>query len=173
MTSYSIAPALPNGLSFDTATGVISGTPSVISATATYTVTAFNSGGSTSFAIDITINDIAPNTLSYPTPNVFTIGTAISSLNPTISGGAVTSYSISPALPNGLSFNTATGVIWTPTSISPSPTSRSATTWWFNFLEWHHSMTWRRVFEFNSPNVLLEELLFCLNPTILVEQYWL
>jgi gliding motility-associated-like protein len=42
---------------------------------------------------------------------VFTKGTAISSLTPTISGGAVISYSISPSLPTGLMFNTSNGVI--------------------------------------------------------------
>ncbi|MFN8273796.1 MAG: hypothetical protein U0X58_02830 [Flavobacteriaceae bacterium] len=39
MTSFSIAPALPAGLSFDTNSGVISETPTVVSATAIY---AFN-----------------------------------------------------------------------------------------------------------------------------------
>jgi hypothetical protein len=118
VTSYSIAPALPSGLFFDTTTGVISGTPAAISAIATYTVTAFNSGGSTSFSVDITINDIAPNTLSYPTPNVFAVGTSISDLIPSVVG-AVLSYSISPSLPNGLTFDIITGVIsGTPTAIS-------------------------------------------------------
>jgi uncharacterized repeat protein (TIGR01451 family) len=62
---------------FNTSTGVISGTPSAISSTATYTVTAFNSGGSASFGVEITVNDIAPSTLSYNSPNVFTRGTTI------------------------------------------------------------------------------------------------
>jgi alpha-tubulin suppressor-like RCC1 family protein len=44
--SYSVSPSLPVGLSLDTATGVISGTPSAITARATYTVTATNSAGS-------------------------------------------------------------------------------------------------------------------------------
>jgi hypothetical protein len=65
------------------------------------------------------VNVIAPSALSYNSPNVFTRNVAITNLNPTISGGAVTSYSISPALPSGLSLNTSTGVIsGTPTAIS-------------------------------------------------------
>ena len=121
VTSFSISPALPSGLSFNTSTGSISGTPSAIAATATYTVTATNTGGSTTFGVAITVNDVAPNSLSYNSPNVYTIGNAILNLSPTISGGIVTSFSISPALPSGLSFNTSTG------SISGTPSAIAAT----------------------------------------------
>ncbi|NHM07778.1 hypothetical protein G4D82_11145, partial [Flavobacterium sp. CYK-4] len=119
VTAYSINPALPDGLLFDTATGAISGTPTSVSALTVYTVTAFNSGGSASFDLSITVNDVAPNNLSYNTPNVFTKGIAIAPINPSVSGGAVTAYSINPALPDGLLFDTATGAIsGTPTSVS-------------------------------------------------------
>jgi len=123
VTSYSISPSLPAGLSFNTSTGVISGTPTVISASANYTVTATNSGGNTTNVINITINDIAPSGLNYTTPNVYTKGTAITSFSPTVGGGAVTSYTISPALPAGLSINATTGVIsGTPTVITTATT---------------------------------------------------
>ena len=43
---YSISPALPPGLSFDSATGIISGTPTGVFPATLYTVTASNAGGS-------------------------------------------------------------------------------------------------------------------------------
>jgi hypothetical protein len=116
--SYSISPNLPSGLNFDTISGVISGTPTVVSSIETYVVTAINSGGSTSFGVSITVNAVAPNALSYTSPNVFTVGTLISSLSPTVSGD-VLSYSISPNLPSGLNFDTTLGMIsGTPTAVS-------------------------------------------------------
>ena len=58
VVSYAISPALPTGLAFSTSTGVISGTPSVLSTTATaYTVTATNSGGDDTVDVTITVND--------------------------------------------------------------------------------------------------------------------
>src|SRR5436190_287288 len=92
--SYSISPNLPSGLSLNTTTGKITGTPTVVSAMTTYTVTALNSGGSTSFELVITVNDSPPSNLSYISPNTFTKNMAIVDLNPTISGGTASSYSI-------------------------------------------------------------------------------
>lgn len=109
VSSYSIS-GLPAGLLFDTATGVISGTPTAVTPTATYTVTATNPGGSASFDIVITVNDAAPIALSYTSPNVYTVGTAIANLIPSITGNAVV-YSVSPALPDGLWLDASTGVI--------------------------------------------------------------
>lgn len=56
VTTYSISPALPSGLSINAATGVISGTPGASSATATYTVTASNAGGSTTATLTIAVS---------------------------------------------------------------------------------------------------------------------
>ncbi|MCB0351236.1 MAG: putative Ig domain-containing protein, partial [Bdellovibrionales bacterium] len=46
VTSFSITPSLPAGMSFSTSTGVISGTPTETSTQITYTITASNSVGS-------------------------------------------------------------------------------------------------------------------------------
>jgi len=119
VVSYSVSPSLPAGLSLNTTTGVISGTPTAVTTTASYTITATNTGGSTTKAVTITVNDVAPSGLSYTTPNTYTKGTAITSLSPTVSGGSVVSYSVSPSLPAGLSLNTTTGVIsGTPTAVT-------------------------------------------------------
>lgn len=64
---------------------------------------------------------IAPNNLSYTTPNTFPRTVAITPLAPTKKGSPVVSYSVSPALPAGLVLNTTTGVI------SGTPTTTTAT----------------------------------------------
>ena len=64
---------------------------------------------------------VPPSGLSYtPSSASGTVGTAITSLNPTVTG-TVTSYSVSPALPLGLSLDESSGVIsGTPTAVSAS-----------------------------------------------------
>ena len=70
----------------------------------------------------LTVNIAAP-VISYTTPQVYTYGTDIGTLSPTTTGGAVASYSVSPALPAGLSLNTTTGEITgTPTAATASAT---------------------------------------------------
>ena len=61
-----------------------------------------------------------PSALSYTTATAdYTVGTAITPNSPTSTGGAVTSYSVSPALPAGLSLSTSTGIITgTPTAVT-------------------------------------------------------
>jgi len=65
------------------------------------------------------VGDLPPSALSY-TPSLAsgTVGTAITSLNPSVTG-TVTSYSVRPALPLGLTLNTSSGVIsGTPSAAS-------------------------------------------------------
>ena len=120
VTSYVVSPALPAGLTLNPSTGVISGTPTVATPTASYTFTATNSGGSTNVMLSITVNDAAPTALAYLiNPAIYIQGTAITANNPTSSGGVVLSYAVSPALPPGLTLNTSTGIIsGTPTTLT-------------------------------------------------------
>ena len=119
VVSYGISPALPTGVNFNTSSGVISGTPSVLSAQTDYTITATNTGGSTSGTFRMTVNAIAPTNLSYSaSPVLATINTTAVSASPTVTGSVV-SYGISPALPTGVNFNISSGVIsGTPSVLS-------------------------------------------------------
>jgi hypothetical protein len=116
VTAYSIAPALPAGLSIDPIAGVLAGTPTVATARTNYTVTASNAGGSTTAAVQITVAQSPPSNLVYPQTVInATVGTAIETDTPTVTG-SVSGYGIVPALPAGLSFDQATGAIsGTPT----------------------------------------------------------
>ena len=55
VTSYAVSPALPAGLTLNTSTGVISGTPTTLAASADYTVTATNTDGSTTAALKLAV----------------------------------------------------------------------------------------------------------------------
>ena len=54
-SSYSIDTPLPAGLTFDTSSGQIAGTPTAATPITTYTITAYNTGGSNSTPLTITI----------------------------------------------------------------------------------------------------------------------
>ncbi len=54
-TAYSIDATLPTGLKFNTLTGQITGTPTMPEAAATFTITAYNTGGSSSTPLDISV----------------------------------------------------------------------------------------------------------------------
>jgi hypothetical protein len=118
--TFQVTPALPAGLAMDAATGTISGTPTALAAAAAYTVTASNSVGNTTCTLNLAVHDVAPATLAYGTaPAVYTAGTAIATNTPSATGGAVVTYSVAPALPAGLTLNTATGELTgTPTVVA-------------------------------------------------------
>ncbi|MFN8274685.1 MAG: Ig domain-containing protein [Flavobacteriaceae bacterium] len=123
--TYTITPTLPEGLWFNAQSGAIAGIPQVVSPITTYTVTLTNSSGSVSTSFTITVNDKAPTLLSYTSQNnnIFTAGYSVVNLSPVlmVSSTPVISYSVSPALPAGLSLNPQTGVIsGTPTAATPA-----------------------------------------------------
>ncbi len=122
--TYSVSPALPAGLNINATTGLISGTPTAITPSATYTVTADQSAGVCVRTQTYTIITACP-TITFTNTNA-TI--AIINTPYTLNAGAtgntsILTYSVSPALPAGLSINTTTGLIsGTPTAITPSAT---------------------------------------------------
>ena len=115
VTTWAINGTLPSGVTFNTQTGVLSGTPTELWPQTSYMVWANNSGGSSVAYINITVVDELP-TLSY-TPNtlVLTKGNQSSDLplNATLTGsGEITSWAINATLPAGLNFGTSNGTIW-------------------------------------------------------------
>ena len=69
VTAYSVSPDLPAGLSMDDDTGIISGTPTAMSAQASYTVTASNLTGSATATLSITVNAAAAGVQFIPNMN--------------------------------------------------------------------------------------------------------
>src|SRR6185437_12053161 len=102
VSDFSVQPNLPAGLTLDSSKGTISGTPTAVAAAASYTISA---GGAISATISIAVNDVPPK-VSYGAASItFSANIASTTVTPTVTGGAVTSWSISPALPVGLSFD--------------------------------------------------------------------
>lgn len=92
---YSIDKTLPAGLSFDTATGIISGIPTTVSPAIPYTITATNSGGQSPYTITLSVAAVPqpPHTnrpvISYTTPNTYYKGIQMADLKPVNSGDDV------------------------------------------------------------------------------------
>ncbi|MCP5500643.1 MAG: hypothetical protein H7A25_12110 [Leptospiraceae bacterium] len=61
VTSCTSSPSLPAGLSIDSTSCALSGTPTASQAATSYTITATNSGGSTTTTISITVNGLFGN----------------------------------------------------------------------------------------------------------------
>lgn len=67
-SSFTIAPALPAGLSINAATGAVTGTPGAIQSQATYTVTASNAAGSAQTQLKISVTARGSWTAAAPIP---------------------------------------------------------------------------------------------------------
>jgi gliding motility-associated-like protein len=92
---YYLASPLPQGLIFNSSTGVITGTPLLASAATNYMVTAYNASGSVAAEASIKVNAPAVPTISYASPQSYTAGSAITALSPTKTGVAALGYSVS------------------------------------------------------------------------------
>lgn len=119
VSSYAVSPALPTGLSLNTSTGVISGTPTTTAPQTNYIVTASNTSGKTAGDASLTI---VSNPLAYPSSSyVFTPGVTSVNITP-LAPVTFTKWTVSPALPAGLTLDSA-GTI----SGQPSTTAAAAT----------------------------------------------
>ncbi len=122
ITNCTTTPSLPAGLSIAAGSCSITGLPTAIQGSTSYTITASNTGGSSSTTIMITVNDAAPAFSYAGGPFSTTINAAMATLTPTSTGGTITSCSSSPGLPGGLSLSPTCVITGTPTSLSTATT---------------------------------------------------
>lgn len=105
------ASSLPPGMTIDVATCNISGTPTTLSNSLPYVITARNAqGAGTPKTIYIKIIDVIPEIVYSSPAYTFTKGASSTTGVPVNSGGAITSCT-SSALPTGLTLNTLTCAI--------------------------------------------------------------
>ena len=123
--TYSLTPDLPAGLSFDAATRMLSGTPTEAKPQTTYTYSASDEDGDVaelSFAITVAA-DLVPSFADASIDNlVLTQDLSMSPITlPGASGGdGSVTYSLTPDLPAGLTFDAATQTLsGTPTTVQP------------------------------------------------------
>ena len=108
--TWTIAGALPQGVNFDVATGLISGTPTQLtSGSDTVTITATNRSGTLSVAIAFSVS-AAFQISAFAGSYNFNVGDTVNI--PLTAPGGVTPYVWSATgLPSGVSIDTATGLI--------------------------------------------------------------
>ena len=109
----SISPSIPNGLILNQGTCTVSGTPTTSGSNLTYNVTATSSTGvSKTGEFSLWVTPPKPSDIVYSSHDLtLEKGTPMTTTTPSTSGGAATSWEISPSVPNGLAFSSSTGAI--------------------------------------------------------------
>ena len=121
--TYSLTPALPLGLTFDAATRTISGTPLVAAPATEYTYTVTD-GANASMSVPLLTIGVKASEGPALGGLTYEVGTAIDPVTlPEVTGSGTPpfTYSLTPALPAGLTFDAATRTIsGTPTAVTPA-----------------------------------------------------
>jgi len=108
-TEFSIDKPLPPGMSLDKVTGELSGSCSDFVEPTTYTITGKNSKGKATCEFSLGVTEPAPTGLTYAgLKDQYLVGDDFSG-KAAVEGGPCTNFSVSPALPKGMSLNATTG----------------------------------------------------------------
>jgi hypothetical protein len=83
---YTISAVLPAGLSFNTSTGAITGTPTTVTATTVYTITAYNTSGSGATTVSITVNNASASYGNYAFNKPITLNTTTLGITSNLTG---------------------------------------------------------------------------------------
>jgi hypothetical protein len=124
--SYAVQPALPTGLKLDTTTGIISGTPTAAAAAKDYTVVvSFTKTGTATNTVNIEVRSPYIEFGTADAKKSLKVNADLGAgFAPVKYGAEPISYSVSPALPQGLVLDTATGTIsGTATAYTPLGTN--------------------------------------------------
>jgi hypothetical protein len=116
IASYSISPSAPAGVTFNTSTGLLSGTPTATQSATTYTITATNASGSATRTFTLTVQaaltaPVISLSKIAETTTAFIASVGFGYTVDASAGGAVASYALTGTLPTGLTFSTSTGLI--------------------------------------------------------------
>ena len=108
--TYSISPTIPAGLTFTAGTRDLSGNPTARFSLATFTYTATDGSSDTvELTFTIVVTAVAITFASTIAAQTWVVGTAVSEILPTASGGVGTlAYSLSSTLPSGVTFTAST-----------------------------------------------------------------
>jgi hypothetical protein len=129
VASYSVSPALPAGVALSTTSGAISGTPTAIASESTYTITATNATGSTTFAWVLTVKSetpiVASQTAIFSDAPVGGLSYTASPSGATGTTNALGEFNYAPGdsvtfSAAGITLGTATNLSTTSTSGNPS-----------------------------------------------------
>ncbi len=118
---YFIDKPLPAGLVFDCTTGAITGTPTVVTPTTTYTITCWNASGSASATCSITVGPTNPSSITG---------------GGTVCAGSTVTLTASGGSPSGGTYSwwtTSTGGTLLGTGNTYSPTVNSTTTYYASY----------------------------------------
>jgi hypothetical protein len=116
-SQFAVTPALPAGLLLDPATGLLSGTALTATPQSTYTISASIGGTSAQFDLTLWV-EVPPSGLRYASPVQASVGTALRTAPPVVSGNA-DGYGIWPTLPAGLSLDGSGALSGTPSRERP------------------------------------------------------